>query len=171
MRRILIENARRKKALRHGGGQHRLDIQERGLTQRRRTRNSRPSTSAGEICAREDRRRRNWSSSAISPGLTIQQAADLLDISEPTAKRHGVYARAWLFHQIRRDRNRLDGGQLIRRKTRISPAHTKLTDSRQLRSLRRAALACLAGNGWSGLPSYGAGACACGFSGLKRPLH
>src|SRR5437667_6508980 len=28
MRRILIENARRKRALRHGGGQQRLDVQE-----------------------------------------------------------------------------------------------------------------------------------------------
>jgi hypothetical protein len=28
MRRILIDNARRKSALRHGGGQQRLDIQE-----------------------------------------------------------------------------------------------------------------------------------------------
>jgi hypothetical protein len=28
MRRILIENARRKRAVRHGGGQQRLDVQE-----------------------------------------------------------------------------------------------------------------------------------------------
>jgi hypothetical protein len=32
MRRILIENARRKRAARHGGGQQRVELQELSLT-------------------------------------------------------------------------------------------------------------------------------------------
>jgi RNA polymerase sigma factor (sigma-70 family) len=35
-------------------------------------------------------------------GLTIGQAAELLDISEATAKRHWIYARAWLYREIER---------------------------------------------------------------------
>jgi DNA-directed RNA polymerase specialized sigma24 family protein len=35
-------------------------------------------------------------------GLTIEQAADVMGISEPTAKRYWAYARAWLFNEIKR---------------------------------------------------------------------
>ena len=35
-------------------------------------------------------------------GMTIEQAADALGISEPTAKRDWSYARAWLFREIDR---------------------------------------------------------------------
>ncbi len=35
-------------------------------------------------------------------GMTIEQAADALGISEPTAKRDWAYARAWLFREINR---------------------------------------------------------------------
>jgi len=34
-------------------------------------------------------------------GLTIQQAAEVLGISEPTAKRYWTYARAWLYREIK----------------------------------------------------------------------
>ena len=33
-------------------------------------------------------------------GMTIPEAADILGISEPTAKRHWAYARAWLYREI-----------------------------------------------------------------------
>jgi len=33
-------------------------------------------------------------------GLSIDEAADVLDISAPTAKRDWTYARAWLFREI-----------------------------------------------------------------------
>jgi len=34
-------------------------------------------------------------------GLTIDEAAQMLGISAPTAKRWWAYARAWLYHQIK----------------------------------------------------------------------
>ena len=70
MRRILIDNARRKKALRHGGGQHRLDIQDVDVAANRaRTTNCWPSTTRwSKFSAKDPLRRPNWSSSAISPG-------------------------------------------------------------------------------------------------------
>ena len=34
-------------------------------------------------------------------GLTIEEAAQTLDISEPTAKRWWTFSRAWLFHDMR----------------------------------------------------------------------
>lgn len=35
-------------------------------------------------------------------GLTIDEAAEVLGISAPTAKRYWAYARAWLFREIRK---------------------------------------------------------------------
>ena len=36
-------------------------------------------------------------------GLSIDQAAKVLGISRATAIRHWAFARAWLFHQLRKD--------------------------------------------------------------------
>lgn len=101
MRRILIENARRRKALRHGGGQVRLDIQEVEVAA--------PAADAQLLAIDEALSRL----SALDPkkaelvklryfiGLTIEEAAATLDISEATAKRWWEYARAWLFSEVR----------------------------------------------------------------------
>ncbi|MHC4434178.1 MAG: ECF-type sigma factor, partial [Planctomycetota bacterium] len=37
-------------------------------------------------------------------GLTIEQAAEMLEISRATADRYWSYARAWLFHEINEGR-------------------------------------------------------------------
>ena len=37
-------------------------------------------------------------------GLTIEQAAEMLEISRATADRYWSYARAWLFHEINQGR-------------------------------------------------------------------
>ena len=34
-------------------------------------------------------------------GLTLREAAEVLGISEPTAKRYWTYARAWLFRELK----------------------------------------------------------------------
>ena len=34
-------------------------------------------------------------------GLTMEQAAQVLGFSEPTAKRYWAYARAWLYREIK----------------------------------------------------------------------
>ena len=39
-------------------------------------------------------------------GLTIEQAAEALGVSEPTAKRDWAFARAWLFREIGRRKHR-----------------------------------------------------------------
>jgi len=43
-------------------------------------------------------------------GLTLAEAAEILGISEPTAKRYWAYARAWLFRQLERQRAPLWNG-------------------------------------------------------------
>jgi DNA-directed RNA polymerase specialized sigma24 family protein len=39
-------------------------------------------------------------------GLTLAEAAKALELSEPTAKRHWAYARAWLYREMNRNRER-----------------------------------------------------------------
>ena len=104
MRRILIDNARRKKALRHGGGQHRLDIQEVDVAANTQDDELLALNDALEQLTAKDPQKGELVKLRYFAGLTLQQAAELLAISEPTAKRHWAYARAWLFHEIKRER-------------------------------------------------------------------
>jgi DNA-directed RNA polymerase specialized sigma24 family protein len=39
-------------------------------------------------------------------GLTLSEAAKILDLSEPTAKRYWAYARAWLYREITKNSER-----------------------------------------------------------------
>ena len=102
MRRILIDNARRKKALRHGGGQQRLDIQDLELSAPASDNELLALNEALEKFAARDPQKAELVKLRYFGGLTIQQAAAALEISEPMAKRHWTYARAWLFREIRR---------------------------------------------------------------------
>jgi len=101
MRRILIENARRKQAKRHGGGLQRLDIQDVDVAM---------AGEEGELLAVNDALEkfatRNQSKAELVKlryfaGLTLEEAAEILGISVPTAKRWWTYARAWLFNEIK----------------------------------------------------------------------
>ena len=100
MRRILIENARRKKALRRGGGYQRLDIDELEVA---------AATQAEELLAVNDALERFQVQEAQKAelvklryfaGLTIEEAAEALGISPATAKRWWAYSRAWLYKEM-----------------------------------------------------------------------
>src|ERR1043166_1467625 len=101
MRRILIENARRKSALRHGGGQQRLDIEEIDLASEAKDTELLAVHEALDKLAVQDRAKAELVKLRYFAGLTIEEAALALNISEPTAKRWWAYARAWLFQEIR----------------------------------------------------------------------
>jgi RNA polymerase sigma factor (TIGR02999 family) len=101
MRRILIENARRKKALRHGAGQPRLDVQQLEIMA--------PAPDDQMLAVDEaltrltalDKEKAELVKLRFFVGMTIEEAARVLRISEATAKRWWVYARAWLYAEVR----------------------------------------------------------------------
>ena len=102
MRRILIDRARRKLAARHGGGQQPLDADEIEIAA--------PTEKDDELLAvhealdqlaAHDPRKADLVKLRYFAGLTIDEAADILGISAPTAKRDWTYARAWLFREIK----------------------------------------------------------------------
>ena len=105
MRRILIDRARRKQAIRHGGGQQRVDLDEVEIVA------GLPDEELLAVHDALDRFALHHDTKAelvklrYFAGLTIKEAADVLGISEPTAKRYWAYARAWLFGEINRQKN------------------------------------------------------------------
>ncbi len=103
MRRILIENARRKKALRHGAGQARLDSAEIEIIAPAPDDQMLAVDEALNRFAALDKDKAELVKLRYFAGMTIEEAASVLGISEATAKRWWVYARAWLYAEVRRD--------------------------------------------------------------------
>jgi len=101
MRRILIENARRKKALRHGAGQARLDLQELEIAAPAPDDQMLAIDEALNKLAALDKEKAELVKLRYFVGMTVQEAASVLRISEATAKRWWVYARALLYAEVR----------------------------------------------------------------------
>jgi RNA polymerase sigma factor (TIGR02999 family) len=99
MRRILIDNARRKQAHKHGGGMQRQPLEavaapapdEELLAL---------DEALGKL-AEADPQKARLVELRYFAGLTGEQAAEVLGISPATADRHWAYARAWLQAEVR----------------------------------------------------------------------
>jgi RNA polymerase sigma factor (TIGR02999 family) len=100
MRRILIDNARRKKRLKRGGGQKKLDLADAELTIEPPSEDLAALGEALEKLAEKDRVKADFVKLHYFAGLTVEQAADMLGLSRTTAKRHWTYSRAWLYREI-----------------------------------------------------------------------
>ena len=101
MRRILIDNARRKKALRHGGGQQRLDIHELEIATATADDQLLAVNEALDKLAAQDKEAADLVKLRYFVGMTMEEAAQALGIGEATAYRNWAYARAWLFKEIK----------------------------------------------------------------------
>ena len=102
MRRILIDRARHRRRVRRGGGQRPLNLEDV----------DEPATAADaehvlavdealERFAVEDAERAELVKLRYFAGLTLAETAQVLGISESTAKRWWTFARAWLYREIR----------------------------------------------------------------------
>ena len=100
MRRILIENARRRKALRHGGGQVRLDFDDLEVAAPQTDDQLLAIDEALSRFASLDPKKAELVKLRYFVGLTTEEAARALHISEATAKRWWEYARAWLHAEV-----------------------------------------------------------------------
>jgi len=100
MRRILIENARRKRAVRHGGNQQRVDIDEVEIAANLKEEELLAMDDALERFTALDPQKAELVKLRYFVGMTNDEAAEILGISVPTAKRWWTYARAWLFSQL-----------------------------------------------------------------------
>jgi RNA polymerase sigma factor (TIGR02999 family) len=100
MRRILIENARRKKALRHGAGQPRCDSDEIEIAAPAPDEQMLAINEALDKLAAFDKDKAELVKLRYFAGMTIEEASGVLRISEATAKRWWIYARAWLHAEV-----------------------------------------------------------------------
>ena len=103
MRRILIDNARRKSYLRHGGGKERVNLDGLDLAAVMDDEQLLGLNEALDQLAEHDAQKAQLVKLRFFSGLTNEQVAQLLGISEPTVKRHWAYARAWLFRTMKQD--------------------------------------------------------------------
>jgi RNA polymerase sigma factor (TIGR02999 family) len=100
MRRILVENARRKRGPQRGGHLHREELQESHLQIPGMPDDLLALDAALEKLAQNDPRKCELVKLRFFAGLTVPQAAEALGIAPSTADRDWAYAKAWLFREI-----------------------------------------------------------------------
>ena len=100
MRRILIDRARRKRAIRHGGGQQRLDVEEVDLASPAEDDQLLAVNEALDKLAAQHKIEAELVKLRYFVGMTNDEAAEVLGISPRTAKYYWTHARAWLFREI-----------------------------------------------------------------------
>jgi RNA polymerase sigma factor (TIGR02999 family) len=100
MRRILIDNARRKQAMRHGGGQQRVDVEDLEIAAPMKEDELLAINAALEEFATVDKQKAELVKLRYFVGLTIEECAQILGVSVPTATRWWSYARAWLYQKV-----------------------------------------------------------------------
>jgi RNA polymerase sigma factor (TIGR02999 family) len=102
MRRILIDNARRKRALRHGGGQQRVEMEEVEVAAPGDEDELLAVNEALDKLAVQNKVQAELVKLRYFVGMTLEEAAAVLDISARTADNYWAYARAWLYKEIER---------------------------------------------------------------------
>ena len=100
MRRILIENARRKQRLKRGGARQRVNLEDADIVTEEPSEDIIALDEALAKLALEDPVKADLVKLRYFAGLTIEQAAKILNISRATADRYWSYSRAWLFDEI-----------------------------------------------------------------------
>ncbi len=105
MRRILVENARRKKRLKRGGNPERVDVDELNLAAPLPDDELLELDEALTRFAQSDPKAAEFVKIHYFVGLTQEQAAKELGVSLSTVERTLAYAKAWLFREIRRGRH------------------------------------------------------------------
>ena len=105
MRRILIERARRKRAVRHGGGQVAANVDELEIAAPVQDDELLAISEALDKFAARDQQKAELVKLRYFIGLTLEESAEVLGVAVPTASRWWSYSRAWLCQEIERQRS------------------------------------------------------------------
>jgi RNA polymerase sigma factor (TIGR02999 family) len=105
MRRILVESARRKKRLKHGGQLERMDLDAVELPLPMPDDELLALDEALDRLAAVDARAAEVVKLCFFVGLTQEEAARELGVSLATAERLWAFARAWLFREMQKQRD------------------------------------------------------------------
>jgi RNA polymerase sigma factor (TIGR02999 family) len=100
MRRILIDRARRKRAVRHGGGQERVELDEADFATQKDDDQLLAMSDALDKLAVQNKMEAELVKLRYFVGMTTAQAAEVLGITEAAAKHYWIHARTWLYQEI-----------------------------------------------------------------------
>jgi RNA polymerase sigma factor (TIGR02999 family) len=102
MRRILIDRARSKASVKHGGGKKPLNLEDVDVASADTDSETLLAINeALEKFALEEPQKAKLVELRYFVGMSIPEAAKALGVGEATAKRHWVYARAWLYEELK----------------------------------------------------------------------
>ena len=104
MRRILIDKARRKQAIRHGGDQQRVDIESVDVAALADDEELLAVNEALDKLVAQNQVEAELVKLRYFVGMTLEEAAEVLGISARTADNYWAHARAWLYHEIKAQR-------------------------------------------------------------------
>jgi RNA polymerase sigma factor (TIGR02999 family) len=111
MRRILVENARKKKSLKHGGNKQRVELGDSILlaTQEICPDDLLALNDALDKLSKDDPASGELVRLHYFAGLTLEQIAAIQGISRRTTVKHLVYARAWLHRETTKGNKPISG--------------------------------------------------------------
>lgn len=101
MRRILVERARKKARVRHGGQLERVDLEHVTVAAQDNDDTILAIHEALEKLARQSPQKAEVVKLRYFAGLEHAEIAEALGVSEPTARRHWAYARSWLYAELK----------------------------------------------------------------------
>ena len=107
MRRILVDRARKKGRIRHGGTLERVDLEHVTIATEDSDDTVLAIHEALEKLALASPQEAEIVKLRYFAGMEHQEIADALGISEPTVRRHWAYARSWLYAELKQN---LSGG-------------------------------------------------------------
>ena len=100
MRRILVENARRKRSPKYGGDRHRVDLDDGDVVFEITTDDLIALDEALSKLAEEEHDIAELVKLRYFAGLPLHQIAGILGISERTAARYWAYGKVWLLQEL-----------------------------------------------------------------------
>jgi RNA polymerase sigma factor (TIGR02999 family) len=102
MRQILIDRARAKQRLKRGGDSVRINLDDVDVAAETDPEALLLVDEALQLLAREDHQKAELVKLRFYAGLSAEETAQALGVSEKTIQRHWIHARAWLFREVQR---------------------------------------------------------------------
>ena len=113
MRRIVVESARRKNRLKHGGGRLRVELDATQFLEKDASENLEAIDEALDKLAANEPAIAELVKLRFFAGLTMPEIAQVLKISLATAERRWTYARTWLYAELRDRGNSADSQEIF----------------------------------------------------------
>ena len=104
MRRILVDRARQKARLRHGGGLQRVDLEHVNLATQDSDETVLAMNDALDALARQSPQKAEIVKLHYFTGMEYPEIARALGLSLSTVERHWAYARSWLYRELKKKR-------------------------------------------------------------------